>query len=167
MSLLVVLVRHGMAEPATEEVTDEFRMLTNDCREALRESFSQTFSTLRVPDRTEAWISPAQRARETAHLVMSATGCNLSNLNRPLYEQNIDELLRSLSQTDNECTIVVGHIPSLERVCERLCGEKFHFYPGAVCAIEIPDEARRVIADARRPVGKLITFVQGPLAEAC
>ena len=52
MSLLVVLVRHGMAEPATEEVTDEFRMLTNDGREALRESFSQTFSTLRVPDRT-------------------------------------------------------------------------------------------------------------------
>ena len=28
-----------MAEPATEEVTDEFRMLTNDGREALRESF--------------------------------------------------------------------------------------------------------------------------------
>lgn len=167
MSLLVVLVRHGMAEPATEEVTDEFRMLTSDGREALRESFAQTFSTLRIPDRTEAWVSPAQRAKETAHLVMSASGCSLSNLNRPLYEQNIDELLRSLSQTDNDCTIVVGHVPSLERVCTRLCGEQLHFYPGAVCAIEIPDEARRAIAEARRPVGRLTTFVQGPLAEVC
>ena len=166
MSLLVVLVRHGMAEPATEEVTDEHRMLTEDGREALRKSFAQTFSTLRVPDRTEAWISPARRARETARLVMSASGCNLSNLNRLLYEQNIDELLRSLSQTDNECTIVVGHVPSLERICARLCGQKLRFYPGAVCAIEIPDEARRVIADARCPVGKLNTFIQGPLAEA-
>ena len=162
MSLLVVLVRHGKAEPGCEEVPDEDRDLTDAGRNALRHSFSRTFSMLDLPVRTEAWVSPARRARETARLVMAATGCSLSNLNRPLYEQNTDELLRSLSQTDNECTIVVGHVPCLERACARLCGEQLDFQPGAVCAIEVPDDARRAIAMAPRPVGRLAWFVQGP-----
>lgn len=166
MSLLVLLVRHGKAEPSSEGVPDEQRHLTDEGRQALRHTLPRALGMLELPERTEAWVSPATRARETARLVVEAAGCAHVTYNRPLYEQDTDELLRSLSQTDNDCTIVVGHVPSLERVCARLSGERLAFQPGAVCAIEVPDEARHALATAPRPVGRLSWFVQGPATAA-
>ena len=50
-------------------------------------------------------------------------------------------------------------------VRERLCGVSLDFQPGAICAIDIFEDAQRHIGHATRPVGRLAWFVQGPVVE--
>ena len=112
----------------------------------------RAFALLDLPERTECWCSSAVRARQTADIVTRACGSVIRTTSGILYDQNVDELMRSFSETDAECVICVGHVPSLEHVCERLCGVSLDFQPGAIC-------------HAMRPAGRLAWFVQGPVVE--
>ena len=165
MSLKVILIRHGKAESASDAGDDLHRQLTREGVLALEHAFPRAFALLDLPERTECWCSSAVRARQTADIATCACGSVIRTTSGILYDQNVDELMRSLSETDAECVICVGHVPSLEHICERLCGVGLDFQPGAVCAIDIFEGAQCHISHATRPVGRLAWFVQGPVVE--
>lgn len=165
MALDIVLVRHGDAEPRQPGVEDRFRKLTPEGISALKRAYPATFSLVRCAPLMQMWVSSAERARQTASIIQSVTGVEELVLSQILMNQDIDEFVRALSETDLDVVIAVGHIPSQERVCERLCGVKLAFAPGAAACIRIDDQARRHIARASVPLGKLQWFVQGPSLE--
>ena len=153
MSLKVILIRHGKAESASEGVDDLHRQLTREGALALEHALPRAFALLDLPERTECWCSSAVRARQTADIVTRACGSVIRTTSGILYDQNVDELMRSFSETD------------AEHVCERLCGVSLDFQPGAICAIDIFEDAQRHISHAMRPAGRLAWFVQGPVVE--
>ena len=162
MPLKVILVRHGKAETPSADVDDACRSLTTSGVAALESFLPRVLSRVDLPGGTECWTSLAVRAAQTASIVTRSCGCEITVRNQFLYEQDLDEFVRALAETDLGCVIAVGHVPCLENACERLCGERPVFGAGAVCAIDIPDAARPHIRHATRPVGHLAWFVQGP-----
>lgn len=162
MSLDIVLVRHGLAESGQDLVADEDRRLLPEGIAALEQSFPATFGLLPTYKHAQLWVSSAERTRQTAAIIQKVCGIDEIVYSRLLMHQDIDKFLRALSESDLDAVISVGHIPMQERLCEHLSGNRLRFEPGAVACIRIPNEARRFITRATRPVGELRWFVQGP-----
>ncbi len=151
MSRTVVLIRHGEAKGKKPGQTDFERELTSKGAEALRRQFPRALSLLEPTEASELWMSPAVRARATAEIANETLGIETQREIEAMYEQDDDEFLDELAQTDADLVVAVGHIPFMEDVCGMLCGQYLGFSTGAAAAIEIGDSGR----------GRLLWFVQG------
>ena len=162
MALTLVLVRHGDAKSKELGQTDFDRELTDWGIAALQEAFPRTLGLVDVTSASELWMSPAQRARQTADIANMTLGIETCREMRCMYEQDQDEFLQELSHTNADVVVAVGHIPFMEDVSARLCGTYLGFATGAAAAIEFRDEqVSKLSAGSVR--GRLLWFVQGPL----
>ncbi|MBR3226239.1 MAG: histidine phosphatase family protein [Atopobiaceae bacterium] len=152
MALKIVLVRHGDAKSKKLGQTDHERELTKRGVAALREAFPQTFSLVEPTIASELWVSTAIRARQTADIANETLGIEMVRLREYLYEQDHQEFLDEISQTNADLVVVVGHIPFVEDACYQLIGTSLGFSTGAAAAIELSEQGR----------GRLLWFVQGP-----
>lgn len=160
MSITVVLVRHGKAEPKKEGQPDDERRLTEHGRVALSNAFPTSFSLLDPPiGDIQLWVSPTVRARQTAKEVSRVVTVTATEEHQCLRDQDVEAFLDEVDATDDGMIIAVGHVPFMNDVSGVLCGAKLPFGPGAVAAIEIPGLTRP--ADGKAP-GRLLWFVQGP-----
>ena len=158
MTKKIVLVRHGKAERGFGKF-DIDRELTEAGLAALEAAYPRTFSLLEG-ESPVIWTSPATRARQTAEVVADALGIASADMEEHdcIYAQNDAELLAELDAADDECIIVVGHIPMMEDLVYDLAGLQLDFSTGAVAALELTGQVLRP--------AKLLWFVQGPKREA-
>lgn len=161
MALTVVLVRHGDAKGKKLGQTDFDRELTDAGVKALEEGFVRTMGLVDVTPATELWVSPAVRARQTAHIANKTLGIETHREMRCLYDQDDEAFLQELAQTNADTVVVVGHIPFMEDMCAYLCGQYLGFSTGAAAAILIDDRAVRKMTQGRVR-GRLLWFMQGP-----
>lgn len=136
---LLVLVRHGKAEPKGPE-GDLARELAPDGVAALEEAYPRIFATLEPVGELELWSSPAARAERTAEVAADALGVDPMDIvsHDCLYEQDEDGFLSELSCVDGPTVVAVGHVPFMRNMVERLCGEDVPFGKGTVAAIDFP-----------------------------
>lgn len=152
MALTVVLIRHGEAKPKEFGQTDFARELTDEGAAALREAFPRSLSLVDVTRASELWMSTAARARATAEIANKTLGIETYREKKYMYAQDQDAFLDDLAQSNADVVVAVGHIPFMEDVCARLCGQYLGFSTGAAAAIRVNDYGR----------GRLLWFVQGP-----
>lgn len=162
MALTVVLIRHGEAKRKEFGQTDFDRELTSLGAKELEEHFPRALSLLEVTAASELWVSPAKRARQTAQIANQTLGIETYREIRSLYDQDEDAFLEELSRCNADVVVVVGHIPFMEDVCARLCGQFMSFSTGAAAAISIDDKKVHKVAKSRVH-GRLRWYVQGPL----
>ena len=163
MALTVILIRHGEAKSKRLGETDMERTLTELGAAALREAYPRTLKLAEVTLASELWVSTAVRARQTAEIANETLGIETVRELSCLYEQDHEEFLSELSQTNADVVVAVGHIPFMEDMCGRLCGTFMSFSTGSAAAIEIDDRSVRQL-DKGLARGRLLWFVQGPLA---
>ena len=158
MTTKVVLVRHGKAEKGFGKF-DIDRELTDAGLAALEAAYPRTFALLEG-ENPVIWTSPATRARQTAEVVADALDIAYSDMEEHscIYAQDDAELLAELDACDDDCVIVVGHIPMMEDLVYDLAGLQLDFSTGAAAALELTGQVLRP--------AKLLWFVQGPKREA-
>ena len=158
MTAKLVLVRHGKAEKGFGKF-DIDRELTDAGLAALEAAYPRTFALLEG-ESPVIWTSPATRARQTAEVVADALGIAHADMEEHdcIYAQDDDILLAELDASDDECVIVVGHIPMMEDLVYDLTGISLDFSTGAAAALELTGQVLKP--------AKLLWFVQGPKREA-
>ncbi len=84
--------------------------------------------------------SPAQRARQTAELVLKSARLKLEpRFDERIYEAGVQNLMEVVSQTANDTTSVmlIGHNPGFEELLESLTGEARRLPTAALAYIEL------------------------------
>ena len=154
MEQTVVLIRHGEAKNKAAGQTDFERALTDAGAAALRAHFPRALSLVDATDKSELWASTALRARQTADIANEALGIQEYRELECMYAQDQAAFLKQLALSCADVVVAVGHIPFMEDMCARLCGQYLGFSTGAAAAVRISDAGR----------GRLLWFVQGPQA---
>ena len=108
------LVRHGIAEDATEEIDDASRALTPKGRKRFVRGVR---GLARLGVRFDRVVfSPLLRAQETAELLVPICDGELE-VDCALAEPPCDELVGRLAQRTEERLALVGHEPYLSHLC--------------------------------------------------
>ena len=135
----LVLVRHGDAEPAVDGVDGALRNLTRAGILALEAAYPVTFARLDATD-SAVWSSPAVRALQTAEIAARAMGVSDIEIHQSLYDQDIDAFLSELNASKVQTIVVVGHVPFMDHLVERLLGQPHPLEKGGVIALGMPDD---------------------------
>lgn len=158
MAKKLVLVRHAKTERGWGKA-DIDRELTDAGLAAIEAAYPRTFALL-DGEKPVIWASPATRARQTAQAVADALSVARESIefHSSIYAQDEDFLLAELDGADDECIVVVGHVPLVEDMAYDLAGIALDFNTGAACALELTGQVARP--------AKLLWFVRGPKLEA-
>jgi phosphohistidine phosphatase len=140
MSLTLDLLRHGEALP---------RHPAGDTERILSSAGERSLATLGGRLAAEGWrpgrvfASPYRRARDSARIVTRAA---LGELNPEILPELVpftdpDEVLSALANAGvhEGHVLLVGHLPLLGRLTERLAGSPRDFSPGSLVRISCPD----------------------------
>ncbi|HEV7398431.1 MAG TPA: histidine phosphatase family protein [Pyrinomonadaceae bacterium] len=87
--------------------------------------------------------SPAERARQTAELLLKALPAKIElRFDERIYEASAERLLEVLSQIEDssDSVLLVGHNPGLVDVTGRLTGTNSHLPTATLVSIELPIE---------------------------
>lgn len=160
MAVTLILVRHGQAAAKRLGQTDAQRPLTEEGLAAIRAAFPKTMSLVEVSGRTELWVSPAVRARQTAEVANETLGIPDERQREviELYAQEEDEFLSLACASGADTIVCVGHIPFMNRMVEYLSGQPIQFDTAGVAAVRIDHD----VHDMGQLPARLLWFVQGP-----
>lgn len=141
---VIVLMRHGAAEDASEERPDEERALTDEgharmklVARGLAVALARPAAIITSPlvrcIQTARWVSRAYRGKpepDTADILAPATDLDA-----------LESFVRSLPE---KRTVLIGHEPTLSLLAERLLGIRepgaIHFGKGGACAIRVEED---------------------------
>lgn len=169
MAKTLILVRHGKAQPRSNDRLDEARELTAAGRRALAAHLPRAFALANAEELESAqvWVSPALRTRQTGDIIAKAIGVDVPIALQSLLDQDERAFLVQVARSSAEHIFAVGHNPFIERVAERLCGSRIVFAPGAIAALSLRDDMldRIATSDSFDPSARLQWFVQGPQAK--
>jgi phosphohistidine phosphatase len=122
----LILWRHAEAEPATEEITDEFRKLTGKGAKQAGKIAYWLDSTL--PETCRILVSPTIRTRDTADALV-ACGRKVKIVPELGPQASAQDILRIANWPNNrEPVVIVGHQPCLGQVAGHLLGHVSHGY---------------------------------------
>lgn len=142
------VLRHAKSDWSDPDLPDRERPLADKGRRQVARLVKHA-PTLVVE---QVVTSPAVRARQTVDPVRDVLGCPLREDSR-LYSGSADELLSVVRELPEDCSraMVVGHMPSVATLVERLTGEFLDFPTGGLATVGLPgawsaagDEAGRV-----------------------
>jgi phosphohistidine phosphatase len=113
--------RHGIAEPAGDDMADADRALTP---QGIDRTLAAARGLARFADRPNVILtSPKDRARQTAGILGDVF--DLTPLIAPvLADGPAVDVIHMLRQRDEQHVLIVGHEPTLSRVIETLCTQK-------------------------------------------
>lgn len=119
--MLIILLRHGVAEEKGSK-PDRERRLTGDGNREMKKTAKGLAK--RFPDADAIYSSPLVRAYETAEWVAKAYGGTLDIDTTAALEPGTapEELRALLGRSDAECAYFVGHEPHLTTVMLDLTG---------------------------------------------
>lgn len=139
--MVVVFIRHGIAEKSRNPETDAARELTPEGRRKMAR-IAKGLERM-VPDLEDAylWTSPLVRARQTAEVLADRLETLQKCKEQPFLAEPEWEgpasALRSLPA--NATVLMVGHEPYLGDWCKELCGARLLFRRGGAAAVEFSD----------------------------
>lgn len=139
----LLIIRHGQAEPRSDDGSDASRRLTEDGRKKLRRGAKGLCKL--VPELSALVSSPLLRAVETAAIVAEAYG-GIAVEQTPCLEPDGEpkELAEWLAARAAPTIAIVGHEPLLSHAASWfLSGLRNSFLelrPGAACWLSFPDE---------------------------
>jgi len=100
--------------------------------------------------------SPAERARQTAELVLKSAGLKVElRFDQRIYEASLRRLLDVISQIEDTVStlIMVGHNPGFEELFEALTGQAHDLPTASLACIELSvekwSEVRAVVGDLK------------------
>jgi len=131
--MIVVFIRHGKAEPKTEEKPDKERELTEEGRKDI-----ETLASILPIMPKKVYTSPYKRAMQTAEIIANTWKIPIE-IREELSPENMSiESIRKLELSDGE--ILVGHAPSIEDVVSKLIGSgKIDMSSGSAACIEVEE----------------------------
>ena len=169
---MLVVMRHGKAEPSAQGVPDKDRRLTEAGAMALRARLTDMLGLLKMPDGVaRVWTSPATRCLETTEILMGALRDRHVRIegdpeeHESLWRQDVDAFVDELGASDADVVFAVGHIPFVESAVVRFVDSTPPFATGALGCLEAvfgerdADDATPVLRDAR-----FMWFAQGPVS---
>jgi phosphohistidine phosphatase len=145
---VIVLMRHGPAEDASEERPDEERALTDEgharmklVARGLAVALGRPAAIITSPlvrcTQTARWVSRAYRGKpepDTADILAPATDLDA-----------LESFVRGLPE---KRTVLIGHEPTLSLLAERLLGIResgtIHFGKGGACAIRVEEDGAKL-----------------------
>ena len=142
MAQILVLIRHGKAQPFKSEEEDAARVLTPAGKRALRASLPEALMPLAlmpefVMGEVEVWSSSAVRAMETAEAVAAMLDVPEIMAHQCLFAQDPDTFLQELSESPADVVVAVGHEPFTGVVSERLCGVALPFKTASAAIFDL------------------------------
>ncbi len=141
MWMLIVLVRHGIAQELTQNIVDEERNLTTKGVKKFKKAAKGIGKLLEEYDKKHLWTSPFVRAHQTAKII--AETLNISEITTYpfILDGNFSKLSTQIkSGTKFECLIIVGHEPTMSEWSKQLCGIALPFKKGAAAAFSTKEE---------------------------
>ncbi len=169
MAKTLILMRHGKAQRASEDMLDMERRLTEAGKRSLIATLPNSLGLMscQQDSKVEVWSSPAARAEQTARLMQKAckrVGIDVDSDIKgidALWTQDIESFCEAVKSTDSDTIIAVGHNPFIEDVTKKLTGSHIVFATGAFAAISIPKSEE----EAADKSGRLLWFAQGPISQ--
>lgn len=156
---ILILVRHGEAEPKRPGMSDWERRLTRKGAKGV-----EAVARLLTPSPELVLHSPLLRARDTAEIIARLHGAKLAEEPRLAPDdfgpESLAEILEGAAQ-GAEIAALVGHNPSMRDTIEYLVGGRIQVPPGTAAVVEL--EAAKVI-----PGGGILRLLLTPeAAERC
>jgi len=124
MQLLVF--RHGIAEDAGPDGTDDSRRLTEEGIKKTKKIVKRLAEF--APEPEVILTSPRVRAKQTADIAADRFGLN-PVIDSTLADYSHESIIETLDQREEQVVMIVGHEPVLSALIEQLCtgGEGTHF----------------------------------------
>ncbi|GAA5214576.1 SixA phosphatase family protein [Corallincola platygyrae] len=133
----LLLIRHAKSSWDLPFIEDLMRPLNERGYKSIEVMSRRSLLTVNLAERV--YVSPAVRAYSTATGLLRTLGISLSTMviESRLYEDTASELSYWLSQLDawSGTYWIVGHNPTLERLAEKLSGEKNLVLPTLGCVL--------------------------------
>ncbi|MCB0496494.1 MAG: histidine phosphatase family protein [Cyclobacteriaceae bacterium] len=144
MTKRLYLVRHAKTEERSMDMRDFDRELTSRGMQDSTHLGKYYATKSMIPDLILS--SDAARARETAELIASQMGYDLSriHLNHEIYEASVRTLFQLVTQLKDEwdSVMIVGHNPVMNYLAEYLSGAEIgHMFTGSAACIAFEVES--------------------------
>ncbi len=139
--MIIVFIRHGIAEKANDPDKDAARELTPEGRRKIARISKGLLHMLPEIEDAHLWSSPLVRARQTAEILAERLETLLPLRVQPFLAEpawdGVAAALRALPR--NAVVLMVGHEPFLGDWCKALCGAQLLFRRGGAAAVDLPD----------------------------
>lgn len=136
--MILLLMRHGVAERGAVGTEDAERALTPDGRRRL-EHAARAMTAL-LPEPARILCSPLRRARQTAEMLAREYGVAAETDRLLAPGARKEEVLELASRhADEPALLLIGHQPDLSMIVYDLCERDVHYDEGGVAAIELID----------------------------
>lgn len=151
--MLLVLIRHGIAEEISINKDDRLRDLTQDGVKKFSCEVPGLLPLLPNQGKPEIWYSPANRTMQTAQILhMAIPGSIFKEMDFIAYN-DFDGFVRNFKDSDlPEVLIIVGHEPGMSVWSRKISGCSIRFSKGSCAGFKIKD--------FDNVTGKLEFFVQ-------
>jgi phosphohistidine phosphatase len=140
----LLLLRHAEAKPAPSGASDSDRALTeHGRRQALGAAAAIAAAGLKVD---EALVSPAQRTRETASIVIRGLGLGIPITHiAALYLAAPEVMLRALQacRAQTHTVLLIAHNPGLSELAQELAGDTqaIVLRTAGLCHLTLPQQS--------------------------
>lgn len=138
--MIVVFIRHGIAEKAKNPDTDAMRELTPEGRRKAVQIARGLAQLLPEGGNLLLWSSPLVRARQTAEILADRLAALPLQVQPFLAEPDWSIPASALRLLPPETVVLmVGHEPFLGDWCKALSGSRLLFRRGAAAAVSLPN----------------------------
>lgn len=154
----LVLLRHAKSSWKDSSLADFERPLNERGRKAAKLMGEYMRQQRLGPDLV--LCSPAQRAKETAALVLESFGIEVElRYDARIYEASVERLIEVISEIEEtrEETLLIGHNPGMENLLSRLTGVSQQMPTAAMACVMLTSKNWR---DAAEQEGRLEWFVK-------
>lgn len=136
----IIFVRHAIAEARREDLDDLDRHLTQKGIDKFSESLPKLFNKIKADEDLIVWMSPANRAKETAEIVLQELTNAKVDTHDFIYSGEFEGFKQAISQIDSQAKVLIfGHEPTLTIWVKELTGQLIKMKKGAIVSLNMED----------------------------
>ena len=138
--MLIVLIRHGIAEDASVGKKDVLRDLTPEGIEKFTSEVPGLLSLLRAQGDTQIWHSPTNRTTQTAEILHRSIPESALKEKNFIAENDFNRLSETLKDSKlPEVLIIVGHEPGMSIWSRKIASVNIKFSKGSCAGFIVKD----------------------------